>query len=90
LTESVLLFDFPLTIAFHGKSGRVEKTITIHQQSEDFYFPLPEAPSAVRLDPRLEVLAKIDFDVPAAMLDAQLQDKEDLAGRLLAVAALKK
>jgi aminopeptidase N len=89
LTESVLLFDFPLTIAFHGKSGRVEKTITIHQQSEDFYFPLPEAPSAVRLDPRLEVLAKIDFDVPAAMLDAQLQDKEDLAGRLLAVAALK-
>jgi aminopeptidase N len=89
LSESVLLFNFPLAIAFHGKSGRVEKTITIKQQSEDFYFPLSEAPSAVRLDPRLEVLAKIDFQVPAPMLEAQLQDKDDLAGRLLAVAALK-
>ncbi|MGO8698769.1 MAG: M1 family metallopeptidase [Limisphaerales bacterium] len=75
LSEGLLLFDFPLTIAFNGKSGRVEKTITVKQQSEDFYFPLTEAPAIVRLDPRLEVLAKIDFDVPAPMLDAQLQTK---------------
>jgi aminopeptidase N len=89
LNESVLLFNFPLTIAFNGKAGRIEKSITVKQQSEDFYVPLPEAPTIVLLDPRLEVLAKIDFDVPASMLDAQLQDKDDLAGRLLAVAALK-
>jgi aminopeptidase N len=89
LSEDVLLFNFPLAVAFHGKSGRVEKTITVKQQTEDFYFSLPEAPAGVRLDPRLELLAKIDLDLPSPMLDAQLADRDDLAGRLLAVAALK-
>ena len=89
LNEDVLLFNFPLTVAFNGPSGRVEKTITVKNQSEDFYFSLPEAPTGVRLDPHLEVLAKISFDVPPPMLEAQLADKDDLAGRLLAVAALK-
>jgi len=89
LGEDVLLFNFPWTVAFSGPSGRVEKTITVKDQSEDFYFSLPEAPASVRLDPRLEVLTKISFDVPAPMLEAQLADKNDLAGRLLAVAALK-
>jgi aminopeptidase N len=89
LSEDVLLFNFPLTVAFNCPSGRVEKTITVKEQSEDFYFSLPEAPVTVRLDPRVEVLAKISFDVPAPMLDAQLADQDDLAGRLLAVAALK-
>ena len=89
LSDDVLLFNFPLTVAFNGPSGRVEKTITVKDQSEDFYFSLAEAPAGVRLDPRLEVLAKISFDVPAPMLEAQLADKNDLAGRLLAVAALK-
>jgi aminopeptidase N len=89
LSEEVLLFNFPLAVAFNGKSGRVEKTINVTQQAEDFYFSLPEAPDTVRLDPRLEVLAKIDIDLPAPMLAAQLADKDDLAGRLLAVAALK-
>jgi aminopeptidase N len=89
LSEDVLLFNFPLTVAFSGPSGRVEKTIPVKEQSEDFYFSLPEAPAMVRLDPRLEVLAKISFDLPAPMLEAQLAAKDDVAGRLLAVAALK-
>jgi len=89
LSEDVLLFNFPLTVAFNGKSGRVEKTITVKEASEDFYFSLPEAPAGVRLDPRLEVLAKISIDIPAPMLEAQLADKDDVAGRLLAVAALR-
>lgn len=89
VNDNVLLFDFPLVVAFRGKSGLLEKTVTVRRQTEDFYFSLPEAPKVVRLDPRLEVLAKIDFDVPAPMLEAQLRDKDDLAGRLLAVATLK-
>ena len=88
-SDDVLLFNFPLTVRFNGKSGRVEKTITVKEVSEDFYFALPEAPSGVRLDPRLEVLAKISFDVPPPMLDAQLADLDDVLGRLLAVAALR-
>jgi aminopeptidase N len=89
VNDDVLLFNFPLTVVFNGKSGRVEKSIKVKEPSEDFYFSLPEAPDTVRLDPRLEVLAKISFDVPASMLDSQLADKDDVAGRLLAVAALK-
>jgi aminopeptidase N len=89
LSEDVLLFNFPLKIVFHGKSGSVEKTITVKSQSEDFSFALPEAPAIVRLDPQLEMLAKINFDVPAAMLTAQLHDKTDVIGRLQAVALLK-
>jgi aminopeptidase N len=89
LSEDVLLFDFPLAVVFSGPSGRVEKTIEVKDQAEDFYFSLPEAPANVRLDPRLEVLAKISFDVPPPMLEAQLADKNDLMGRLLAVASLR-
>jgi aminopeptidase N len=89
LSDDVLLFSFPLTVAFRGPFGLVEKSITVKSQSEDFYFSLAEAPVTTRLDPRMEVLAKISFDAPAPMLDAQLADKNDLAGRLLAVAALK-
>ncbi len=89
LSDDVLLFNFPLTVRFDGPSGRVEKTITVKEPSEDFYFSLPEAPAAVRLDPRLEVLAKISIELPAPMLQAQLADKDDVVGRLLAVAALR-
>ena len=89
LSDDVLLFNFPLTVRFNGKSGRVEKTITVKDAAEDFYFALPEAPAGVRLDPRLEVLAKISIDLPAPMLDAQLADPDDVIGRLLAVAVLR-
>src|ERR1017187_7012906 len=89
LSDDVLLFNFPLTVVFNGKSGRVEKTITVKEASEDFYFSLPEAPAGVRLDPRLEVLAKISIDLPPPMLEAQLADKDDVVGRLQAVTALK-
>ena len=89
VSDKVLLFNFPLTVAFHGKSGTVEKTITVKSQTEDFSFPLPDAPMIVRIDPKLEVLAKIKFDLPDSMLTAQLRDKDDVIGRLQAVALLK-
>ena len=39
LSEDVLLFNFPLTIRFKSKAGPVDRTITVKEKAEDFYFP---------------------------------------------------
>jgi aminopeptidase N len=90
LSDEVLLFNFPLKILLKTKSVRVEKTVTVKDRAQDFYFPLSEAPQIVRLDPHIELLAKINFmSLSTAMIDAQLADDSDVAGRLEAVNALK-
>jgi aminopeptidase N len=86
--ENVVLFNFPLTIRFKGKSGVTDKQITVREKEEDFYFPLEAAPEIVRLDPEYTLLAKTSFRVPNAMLYAQLADKSDSIGRLLAIEQL--
>ena len=88
LSENVLLFNFPLTIRFKGKSGSTDRPIRVSRKEEDFYFPLESAPEIVRLDPEYTVLAKITFNVPNPMLYAQLADKTDVVGRLLAIEQL--
>ncbi len=88
LSDDVLLFNVPLTIRFKSKSGTVDKQITVKEKAEDFYLPLAEAPEAVRVDPELALLAKITFTPPTAMLHAQLADKSDMIGRLLAIEQL--
>ena len=88
LSDDVLLFNFPLTVRFKLKSGPVDRAITVKDKAEDFYFPLAEAPESVRIDPQLSVLAKISFTPPTPLLHAQLADKSDMLGRLLAVEQL--
>jgi len=88
LTDSVLLFNFPWTIRFKGEFGTEDRLIHVKQKAEDFYFPLASAPEIVRLDPDYTLLAKVNFDVPGAMLDAQLADATDVIGRLLAIEQL--
>jgi aminopeptidase N len=88
LSDDVLLFNVPLTLRFKTKSGAVDRQITVEQKSEDFYFPLPEAPTVVRVDPELSLLAKIVFNPPAPMRLAQLEDQSDMVGRLIAVEQL--
>lgn len=90
VTEDVPLFNFPLPVRFKTKSGNLDQTMAVKQKSEDFYFTVEEAPTLVRIDPNLTVLARIKFDVPGGMLDAQLQDEEDVLGRLIAVEVLSK
>ena len=88
ISEDVLLFNFPLTIAFKTKTGRVEKTVTVKEKEEDFYFPLPSAPEVVLLNPDLQILVKLDFkNVSTAMLHAQLEDS-NVVGRMFAAANL--
>ena len=85
-SSDVLLFNFPLPIRFQFKNAApLERNITVKEKSGDFYFPLPEAPELVRIDPELTVLAKINFNPPASMLEAQWANKKDGFGRMLAV-----
>ena len=88
LGNNVLLFNVPLPVRFKTRSGVVEQTVQVREKAEDFYFPLREAPETVRIDPGLTVLGRIKFDSPVAMLRAQLADRSDMLGRLLAVAEL--
>jgi aminopeptidase N len=88
LSEHVLLFNFPLTLRFKSKSGHVDRSITVKEKSEDFYFPLSQAPEIVRIDPDCTVLASISFTPASSMLYAQLTDKSDTIGRLLAAEQL--
>ena len=88
LSENVLLFHFPLAIRFKGKFGTTDRQMEVKEKEEDFYFPLPEAPLIVRLDPEYTLLAKTKFEAPNPMLDAQLADQDDAIGRLLAIEQL--
>ncbi len=88
LSDDVLLFNFPLTIRFKEKAGSVDRIVGVKQKDEDFYFPLDAAPEIVRLDPDYTLLAKITFNVPNAMLYAQVADQSDVMGRLLAISQL--
>ncbi len=88
LSDDVLLFNFPLTLRFKSKSGAVDRQITVKEKTEDFYIPLTDTPEIVRVDPNVAVLTKITFNPPPAMLDAQLKDKADTIGRLIAVEQL--
>ena len=86
--EDVFLFTFPLTVRFKTKAGAVDKVVTVKQKAEDFYFALEGSPISVRIDPEYTLLARVKFDPPAAMLDAQLEEPEDVIGRLLALESL--
>jgi aminopeptidase N len=88
LSDNVLLFNFPLAIRFKGRFGAIDRSIRVSQKEEDFYFPLDSAPDIVRLDPDYTLLAKLTFNVPNPMLRAQLADKDDMIGRLLAIEQL--
>ena len=88
LGENVLLFSFPLTVRFKGSFGATDRPIQVKEKDEDFYFPLESAPELVRVDPDYTLLAKVNFKAPDKMLSAQLADKEDVVGRLLAIEQL--
>ncbi|MBN1343312.1 MAG: HEAT repeat domain-containing protein [Phycisphaerae bacterium] len=89
VNDKVLLFEFETKVRFGTGSGAVERDIKVDEKEQDFFFGLPEAPKVVRFDPEYGLLAKVSFDKPTAMLHAQLADRDDVVGRLLAVEALK-
>ncbi|TWT74561.1 Aminopeptidase N [Posidoniimonas polymericola] len=90
VNNDVLLFHLPTKLRFAVDGKNIDHAITVDQKEQDFYVPLPGKPSIVRFDPELTVLAKVEFDKPQEMLEEQLKNEQDVVGRLLAVAALKK
>ncbi|MCP5520900.1 MAG: HEAT repeat domain-containing protein [Verrucomicrobiales bacterium] len=88
LSDNVLLFRFPLTLRFKGNDLLADREVTIRDASQDFEFPLPQAPAIFRVDPDFTVLAQVNLDLPMPMLRAQLDDEGDMLGRLFAVQKL--
>jgi len=85
----VLVFRFPLAVRFKMKDGAtVDHSVEVNGKDEDFYVPLKQQPEIVRLDPEVALLAKIKFTPPPAMLHAQLVDKSDTVGRVVAAGQL--
>ena len=62
----------------------VDHPINVTKIEEDFYVPLQKQPAVVRFDPDYSVLANVSFDKPNGMLKKQLENKNDMVGRLFA------
>jgi aminopeptidase N len=88
VSENVPLFNVPLPVRFKTKSGIVERTLAVKEKAEDFYVPLEAQPELVRIDPNVTVLSQINFKPTAPMLAAQVANKDDATGRLIAVEQL--
>ena len=84
------LFHFPTKLRFVVDGEVIDQDIVVHEQEEDFYVPLEEKPSIVRFDPDYSVLATVSFTKSDDLLEAQIQNAEDMMGRLLAAKALGK
>ncbi len=82
-------FVLPTKVRFRLGEQTVDRDILIDSAQHDFYFALHTEPNIVRFDPELTLLAQVTFDVPTKMLYAQLDDRADMVGRLLAADALK-
>ncbi len=89
-SDDVLLFEFPTKLRFVVDGKAIDESIEVKKKTQDFFVRLPAEPQIVRFDPEYSVLALVDFKLPDKMLRAQLEQKSDLIGRLLACEALGK
>jgi len=83
--DKVLLFEFPTSLRFQVGQQTVDRPITIDGTKHDFYVSLDEEPTQVRFDPEYTVLADVKFKKSDELLLAQLENKADAIGRILAV-----
>lgn len=90
VNENVMLFHFKTKVRFIVKDELIDREIIVDSKKHDFYFRLPDEPDIVRFDPDYSLLADIKFDKPTTMLYEQLDNYDDVVGRLRAIDALKK
>ena len=88
--DNVMLFHFRTKIRFLIDDKVIDREIVVDSRQHDFYFALPKEPKIVRFDPDYGLLADIKFEKPTAMLYAQLENTDDIIGRLRAIDALEK
>ena len=84
----VLLFQLPIKFRFIGKFGQIDREWNLKEKNGEFYASLPEQPQSVRFDPNFSLLAKVSFEVPFPLLEAQITNATDLIGRLEAISQL--
>jgi aminopeptidase N len=89
-SDQVLTFAFNTLLRFHCGDKVIDYPITIDQKAHEFYVELPSAPTVVRFDPDLTVLAKVNFRKSGGMLIAQAKNNDDMVGQLIAIDELKK
>jgi len=82
-------FVLPTKVRFWLGEQTMDRDLLIDSTQHDFYFALHAEPNIVRFDPDLTLLAKVTFNVPERMLYAELENRSDVVGRLLAIDALK-
>lgn len=90
LSETVLTFSVPLKVRFISGGKVVEENLQVSQTKEDFYVALARKPDIFRVDPDFELLAKIDVKTPKLMLFKQLENADDMMGRIVAIESLQK
>jgi len=90
VNKNVMLFHFKTKVRFIVGDEPIDREIIVNSQKHDFYFRLADEPSIVRFDPDYGLLANIKFDKPTAMLYKQLDNHDDVIGRLRALDALEK
>lgn len=90
VNDKVMLFHFRTKVRFVIEDENIDREIIIDSKRHDFYFSLPKEPNIVRFDPDYGLLANIKFEKPTAMLYEQLENKDDVIGRLQAIDALEK
>jgi aminopeptidase N len=84
VNDDVVLFHFPTKLRFVVNDQTIDHEIVVSSEEEDFYVPLAAQPSIVRFDPDYSVLAKVSFDLPNDLIDAQVKNNDDMIGRLIA------
>ncbi len=90
VNDKVMLFHFRTKVRFVIEDENIDREIIIDSKQHDFYFSLPKEPNIVRFDPDYGLLANVKFEKPTAMLYEQLENKDDVIGRLRAIDALEK
>jgi len=90
VNDNVMLFHFRTKARFVIDDENIDREIVINSKQHDFYFSLPKEPNIIRFDPDYGLLATVKFEKPTAMLYEQLENKDDVIGRLRAIDALKK
>ena len=82
-------FRLPLELVFRLETGEsVSTCVEMTEREQTFYFPLAAKPAFVRVDPI--VLMTLDFEPSGEMLRAQLEQDDDVLGRVAAARALAK
>lgn len=88
--DDVMLFELPTKLRFVVNGQNVDREIVVSEAQEDFYAPLAAKPTIVRFDPDYTLLAEIEFDKSDDLWKAQIENQDDMMGRLLAAKALGK